>query len=241
MENKIKDGRVYITGVAVREGVSRNDRRYIAKELLKFTETMRGRPIMKDHSATTDNIIGKVTEGITNDGGKTILYKGWVKGQDVIEKLRDGRLSEVSIGAFSKRLVRDPENENYIIPIDMEMMELSVTPIPGVRGTSITMPKETAKSPQNTAFKAPTINDNSESRDNTRIETKSQELNNKKEFEYNEMVDYKVIAELQAQIEALKKKKQVVNTKDVETTEDLTGYVIEQSESGRGMSFYKYY
>ena len=241
-------GKLYISGIAVKEGISKNNRKYVAKELDKFAKTLKKRPIMKDHSGTTDSVIGKVTEASSIDNGKIVIYKGWVKGEDIIEKIKDGRISEVSIGAFSRRIVRDKEDENVMIPIDMEAMELSVTPIPGVNGTSV-MPQENSS---NYNINPAKINDNTQINTNTHKdestvelehfkEKESQELNNKKEhLKYNKMVDYKLIAELQTQIEALKKKTNVSN-EDVSTSEDFDGYVMEQSESGRGYSFFKYY
>lgn len=133
--------RITISGVAVREGLSRNNRKYLAEELNKFAPTLIGRPILKDHEGLTDNVIGKITEAQSIDGGKSIIYKGWVKedGTGLLEKFRDGRISEVSIGSFSRRFVRDKDNEEVIIPIDMEALELSTTPTPGVIGTSISV------------------------------------------------------------------------------------------------------
>jgi len=133
----MKDGRIFIQGVAVKEGISKNNRKYIAKELNKFAATLIGRPILKDHESMTDNIIGKVTEAESVEKGKYVTYKGWVKGSDVIEKLKDGRISEVSIGAMSKRIVKEDKDDDFIIPVDMTALELSTTPTPGVDGTSM--------------------------------------------------------------------------------------------------------
>jgi len=131
--------KINISGIAVREGISKNGRKYTAIELNKFAPTMIGRPILKDHYGATDNIIGKITHAESIDGGKLVRYEGWVKedGTNIIDKILDGRVSEVSIGAFSKRVVKDKEDENVLIPIDMEAMELSTTPVPGVTGTSL--------------------------------------------------------------------------------------------------------
>lgn len=133
--------KVIIKGVAVREGTSRNRRKYIAKELLKFAPTLIGRPILKDHEGITDNVIGKITEAFSNDEGKTVEYVGWVKedGTGLLEKFKDGRISEVSIGAIAGKIVKEKKDDDIIIPIDMEALELSTTPVPGNKGTSITM------------------------------------------------------------------------------------------------------
>ncbi|MCK5625132.1 hypothetical protein KAI04_04800 [Candidatus Pacearchaeota archaeon] len=131
--------RIFIKGTAVKEGISRNNRKYIPEELEKFAPTMNGRPILKDHEGFTDNVIGKVTESKSIDGGKIVEYRGWIKedGSGIIEKIKDGRISEVSIGAIAGRVVKEKKSDNFIIPIDMEALELSTTPTPGNRGTSI--------------------------------------------------------------------------------------------------------
>ncbi len=130
--------KIKISGVAVREGTSRNRRKYIAKELNKFAPSLIGRPILKDHEGITDNVIGKITEAFSNDEGKTVEYIGWVKedGSGIIEKLKDGRISEVSIGAMAGKVVKEKKDDDIIIPIDMEALELSTTPVPGNKGTS---------------------------------------------------------------------------------------------------------
>lgn len=135
----MKDGRIYIQGIAAREGISKNNRKYTSKELKKFAPTLIGRPILRDHESLTTNVIGKVTHAESIDGGKIVTYKGWVKGAEDIERIKDGRISEVSIGAISKRVVKEDKDDDFVIPIDMSAMELSTTPTPGIDGTSMTI------------------------------------------------------------------------------------------------------
>lgn len=127
-----------VSGIAIKEGVSRNGIMYTAKELAKFTPTLSGRPIIKDHAALTDNVIGKITESKSVDG-REVSYSGWIKedGTGIIDKIKDGRISEVSIGAMCGKLVKESEDSEYVIAKDMTAMELSTTPTPGVIGTSI--------------------------------------------------------------------------------------------------------
>lgn len=132
--NKIK-----VSGIAVTEGTSRNNIKYTSSELNKFAPTLNGRPIIKDHEATTDNVIGKVKEGKSIDGGQRVMFEGWVKedGTGIVEKIKDGRISEVSIGAMCEKLVRESEDSDVLVAKGMTAMELSTTPTPGVKGTSI--------------------------------------------------------------------------------------------------------
>lgn len=135
----VENKKIKISGVAVREGISRNGRKYLAKELKKFAPSLIGRPILKDHEGLTDNTIGKVTRSEAVENGKIVTYEGWIKedGTGIVERIKDGRISEVSIGAMSKRMVKEKEDDDFVIPIDMESLELSTTPVPGVRGTTL--------------------------------------------------------------------------------------------------------
>ncbi len=136
--------KVIISGVAVREGTSLNKRKYLASELHTFAETLKGKVILKDHESFTDNVLGKVTESESVDGGKLVTYKGWIKedGTGILEKLRDGRISEVSIGAIARKILRDKEDKEVIIPIGIRAIEISTTPTPGNPNTSINLSPE---------------------------------------------------------------------------------------------------
>ena len=131
--------KLIIRGTAVKEGISRNKRKYISKELKKFTPTLIGRPILKDHEGKTDNVIGKVTGAEFVDNENKVIYEGWIKEDNsgIIDKIKDGRISEVSIGALAGKIVKENKDDDIIIPVDMEAMELSTTPVPGNKGTSI--------------------------------------------------------------------------------------------------------
>ena len=131
--------KINVNGIAIREGLSRNGILYTREELDKFAPTLTNKPILKDHISEVDNTIGLVTssEGINN--GAEVQYTGWVKedGTNVIERIEDKRIKEVSIGAIVGKLVKESEDSEYVIAKDMKAMELSLTPTPGVVGTSI--------------------------------------------------------------------------------------------------------
>lgn len=131
--------KIEINGIAINEGKSRNGVIYNSEELINFAPTMVGRPILKDHESLTDNVIGKITEAKSINGGKSVAYKGWIKedGTGIVEKIKDSRISEVSIGAIVGRLVKESEDSEDVIAKDMTAIELSTTPTPGVNGTSV--------------------------------------------------------------------------------------------------------
>lgn len=136
--------KINIRGIAVSEGTSRNKRKYLASELEKFAPSMMGKPILKDHEGYTDNVIGKVTESVYDASTKSVRYAGWIKedGSGIVEKMKDGRISEVSIGAIAGKIVKEKKDDEVIIPVDLEALELSTTPVPGNRGTSVLLGDE---------------------------------------------------------------------------------------------------
>ena len=135
---------IKISGVCIREGISRNKRRYIATELDKFSKTMVGKPILSDHEATISSAIGTITKSESMDNGKFITYEADIydDGKGTIEKIKRGILKEVSIGALAGKILRDKEDKELIIPINMEALELSIVVCPGNRGTSLNVDTE---------------------------------------------------------------------------------------------------
>lgn len=131
--------RLSVEGIAVVEGISRNNVMYQADELHKFAPSLIGRPILKDHINLTDNVIGKVTHSESINNGKKVRFKGWITNDknETMEKVIDGRINNVSIGAQAGKMVKEKEDSEYIIAKDMTALELSLTPVPGVPDASI--------------------------------------------------------------------------------------------------------
>lgn len=129
--------KVNVGGVAIVPGISKNGVLYTVEVLNEFAPTLNGRPILKDHRSETDNTIGLVTSSGSNGAG-VVSYNGWIKedGTKILEKIGDGRIKEVSIGAFAETVLYDEELEVYIVE-GLEAMELSTTPTPAVKGTSL--------------------------------------------------------------------------------------------------------
>jgi len=138
--------KISVGGIAVRPGISLNGINYTVEELNKFGPTMKNKPILKDHRSETDNTIGLIEDAESNGKG-VISWAGWIKedGSGISEKLNDGRVKEVSIGAFVEKLVRENDDDEYMTAIGIHSMELSTTPTPAVKGTSIKQTLESIK------------------------------------------------------------------------------------------------
>ena len=135
--------KVQVQGIAVRPGISKNGILYNEEELRNFTPTLINKPILKDHRGEVDNTVGLVEA--TGESMGVVTYSGWVKedGTNLIEKINDGRIKEVSIGAFVKQLVKENDDDEHMTAVGLEGMELSLTPTPAVTGTSVTQTLKT--------------------------------------------------------------------------------------------------
>ena len=259
----MSDNKLEVFGVAVRPGISKNGIMYTEEELNKFSGTLKNKPILKDHESKVDNIIGVVE--ITNSNQGVVEYKGWVKedGTGIIEKIKDGRIKEVSIGAFCKQLVKENDDDDFVTAVGMEGMELSVTPTPGVKGTSLQqcLMSENHKLPiiENFNLNKKEENKMSEEVKTEKVETPVTEEVKKEEIK-TESQPVKIDVDTSKLDEALKKYKELIELKDKlnvkeekkmdtmkgkiakeEAKEEVTkqDYVIESSEIGTGFVLYK--
>ena len=131
-----KGQKAKVKGLAIEAGMSRNKIKYTDEELMGGSETLEGVTILKDHNATTDNSIGLVERQSYSE--KKQLYEGWVEedGTNLVQKIRDKRL-KVSVGAMVKKLVREKEDDDFLVAKGIHYMELSTTPTPGIPTASI--------------------------------------------------------------------------------------------------------
>lgn len=220
--------KIMINGIAITEGTSRNGITYTKKELHKFAPTLTGRPILKDHQALTDKTIGLVEKSDSLEQGKSVSYSGWVKedGTDVVEKIKDGRIKEVSIGAIAGKLVKENEDDETIYAQDLVALELSLTPTPGVIGTSLQSEENYTDEKIKEIIKNHTHDSNENKVQDIEPKTELKELNIRGEEMVEEKVEVKEvkdeallkeIAQLKEEVKALqevKAKSEIVKEED---------------------------
>ncbi len=126
-----------VNGLAIKPQISRNRVKYTAEELDKFAKTLKGVSIQKDHSPSVDSAVGLVTKSESNKG--RVTYEGWIKedSTNLIEKVKDKRISKVSIGAICGQLVREKEDGDIMIAKDLVAVELSLVVVPGIVGATV--------------------------------------------------------------------------------------------------------
>jgi len=127
--------RLNIRGVAINAGTTRNQHFFSAGVLQGAASTMQGCTIFKNHSATVEDAIGKVTKAeFYND---SINYEGFITCPETILKLTDGIISSVSIGAISPEAEFSKKKNAYIIQAPLEIVELSLVGIPADAGATV--------------------------------------------------------------------------------------------------------
>ena len=230
--------RLLVNGIAIVEGTSRNGITYTKEELHKFAPTLTGRPILKDHQALTDKTIGLVEKSDSLEQGKRVSYSGWVKedGTNIVEKIKDGRIKEVSIGAIAGKLIKENEDDEQIYAQDLVALELSLTPTPGVIGTSLQSEEEYTDEKIKEIIKNHTQVSIETKVEDTEPKTESIELNKRGEEMVEEKVEVKTIevkddallkeiAELKEEV----KKLQEVKAKSEIVKEEEKGEIIPEN------------
>jgi len=123
-----------IKGIAINSTTTRNGVKYTAEELSKAAHTLTGRPILKDHENSIDNIIGKVKKSSFDNAIKAIPFEGKIMEKKYQEMIKDGRINSVSIGAMVKEIteekVNEDSNETVLVPKGIEFVELSLVAVP---------------------------------------------------------------------------------------------------------------
>lgn len=123
-----------IKGVAIKAGKSRNGVIYEAEELKNAAKTLEGKPLLLDHVAEIDSIVGRVVESVFDIMDESIRFTAEIMDERIKEMVRDGRIQNVSIGAIVEDMEEDGED---LIAKGIEFLELSLVSVPGIAGAKI--------------------------------------------------------------------------------------------------------
>ncbi len=121
-----------IGGVAMAAGMSRNFNVYTPDELAVFAEKLVNAPVYIEH-VYVDNAAGKVTKCNYDAASRCLLYEAEIYDQTIADKIRNGLIQHVSVGADYDTLdVVDAK-----VPHGLFNPELSLVAVPGVQETNI--------------------------------------------------------------------------------------------------------
>ena len=121
-----------ISGVAISAGVSRNFNVYTVEELQAFASELVNSPMYIEHVAVP-NAVGKVTKAFYDSVSRCLMYEAEVYDQALADKIRNGLIQHVSVGADYDTL--DTVNAN--VPHGLHNAELSLVAVPGIPEANI--------------------------------------------------------------------------------------------------------
>jgi hypothetical protein len=128
----VADKPLGIAGVAMVAGMSRNFNVYTVEELEAFAPLLVGAPVYIEHVAV-DSAAGKVTKCTYDSVSRCLLYEAEIYDSVIAEKIRNGLIQHVSVGADYDALdVVDAK-----IPHGLSHPELSLVAVPGIPETNI--------------------------------------------------------------------------------------------------------
>ena len=111
-------------------GMSRNHNVYTSEELEAFAPKLVGAPIYLEH-VTVESAIGKVTKCDFDAQSKSLRYEAEIYDPAMAEKIRQGLIQHVSVGADYDAL--DTAN----VPHGLHNAEMSLVAVPGIPETNI--------------------------------------------------------------------------------------------------------
>ena len=97
------------------------------EELQKSYKTLIGKPVLKDHNPSVDNVIGKVVDAEFNDNAIYATVEIF-KDDPIAEKIKNGLVNSVSVG-FSRTLEWSDEEQCYVAK-NIKFEELSFVVYP---------------------------------------------------------------------------------------------------------------
>jgi len=202
VEEGLENKEFLIQGIAINSVTTDNNHTFLPEELEKASITLEGRPLLKDHEATVDSIVGRVIKVDYDSIDQNIKFQARIndteEGKRVKQLIKSGDLNTVSVGANVKEL-EESEDGNTFIPRGILFKELSLVATPADDNAQFTFtgnsfglalqeawknikePKEQSQS------KIDLVVDNKQNKEETIMEKdeKSSETNVKEETESN--------------------------------------------------------
>lgn len=138
------DNTFKIKGVAINATTTKNQDTFLASELRKSASTLKNKPLLKNHENSIDAVIGKVTESKFSETHKRINFEAKVTDEAVQQKMEQGVLGSVSVGAFVESVEEiSPEDSDSgkweFILHGIEFAELSVVAVPADAGAGFAL------------------------------------------------------------------------------------------------------
>lgn len=233
-----------IQGTAINETITRNNVKYTAEELANSAHTLNNKPILKDHRNEVDAIVGRTTNSGYDSNKKSVLFEGKIMDKQMREMIKDGRITNVSIGAKVKDLVKEEKDgSEYVVAKGLEFLELSLVPVPGDANATIAQALSEAYNIKNEAehdFKCPECEKEFESKKDLKKHMMDEHMEEKtKEENKMEGISKEQFDALKAELDAIKAEKikaEELKVKEAEMAklkEELKAELFKQLEENK--------
>ena len=130
------DGDFNINGIAINETTTSNGHKSVGEELEKSSHTLIGVPLLKDHDNSVDSIVGKVNRAHWDESLRNIPFNAIVKDHKMIQLIKDGLLTSVSVGADVRPEDIEELDNGDVIPHNIIFRELSLVAVGADNGAT---------------------------------------------------------------------------------------------------------
>jgi len=132
-----------INGTAINACTTRNGVKYTAEELKPSAKSLRNKPVLKDHNNSVDSIVGRTTDKVKfNDMEQKLDFQAKIIDKDMQEKIAQGLITNVSVGAMVKNLKREEDKDGNLVSMvaqGIDFVEISLVAVPADANADFTM------------------------------------------------------------------------------------------------------
>jgi hypothetical protein len=120
--------RFLIQGTAINATLTRNGVKFTEEELEKSAQSLRNKPLLKDHNNSVDSIVGKTTNNVFYDStSKCVKFEAEVIDEGCKSKIKAGLIGAVSVGCMVSQM---DEEEDCVVAKGIDFVELSLVAVP---------------------------------------------------------------------------------------------------------------
>lgn len=204
-----------IKGIAINETTTANGHKFIGEELRSSANTLVGVPLLKDHINSVDNIVGRVKGASFDETNRNIPFNAVVKDPTMIKMIKDGLITDVSVGAHVDPKNIEENEDGTITPRGIIFKELSLVGIGADDGAKFGIALKNAYD----AFKLDSNEkiENTERRSKTMTENESQTESTETNFNDTLMT---TLGEMSNTIKALSDKVEALEVKEADADEE---------------------
>tara|TARA_Y100000310_G_scaffold285517_1_gene309039 strand:+ start:1604 stop:2848 length:1245 start_codon:yes stop_codon:yes gene_type:complete len=127
-----RDDEFLIKGTAINSTTTRNGVKYTSEELSKSANTLKNKPILKDHKNSVDNIVGRTTNSYFEN--EKVVFEGRIVDEEIRQKIQQGLITSVSVGAMVEEVPYEEDESGEftgtVLAKGIDFVELSLVAIP---------------------------------------------------------------------------------------------------------------